>query len=65
MLKEKGLRKAVSTVLHDQYHGMKSRVVSVNWKLIGSNEQPIADMDFLYVLIGGDGAWKIGLANLI
>ena len=65
MLQENGLSKAVPTVVHDQYHGMKNRVVSVNWKLIGSNEQPFANFDFLYVLIGGDGAWKIGLANLI
>jgi len=65
MLKENGLNKAVPTVVHDQHHGLKNRVVSVNWKLIGSNEQPIADLDFLYVLVGGDGAWKIGLANLI
>jgi len=69
LLKDNDLRKAVPTVLHDQHHGPKNRVVSVNWKLLGQSDRPFAEFDFLYVLIGCDGpdqgVWKISLANLI
>jgi len=65
MLDDKGLTKATPTVLHDQRHGADNRVVSVNWKLYGADDRPFADLDFLYVLTGGDGAWKVSLANLI
>jgi len=65
LLKDNAMIRAEPSILHDQRHGEDNRVVSVNWKLIGVSEQPFADFDFLYVLTGGDGAWKISLANMI
>lgn len=65
MLKVNDLTKAVPSIEHDQHHGAKNRVVSVRWKLIGANDQTFADFGFLYVLVGGDGVWKIALANLL
>ncbi|HEY9078626.1 hypothetical protein [Magnetovibrio sp.] len=65
MLQENGLTRAVPTILNDQHHGTDHRVVSVHWDLYGATDQPFAAFDFLYVLIGGEGTWKVSLANLL
>jgi len=64
-LKEGGLAKAAPTILHDLHHGANNRVISVNWKLSGADGRLLVDTDFLYVLVGGEGNWKISLANLL
>ena len=64
-LKDNGLVQAVPTILDDKRHGADHRVVAVNWKLSDANGRVFVDADFLYVLVGGEGNWKISLANLI
>lgn len=53
------------TIEQDNRHGSNNRVVSVNWTLINGAGHTFADLDFLYVLVGGEGHWKISVANLI
>jgi len=64
-LKQSGLAKAVPTILNDRQHGLNNRVVAVNWKMFGADGEVFTEFDVLYVLVGGDGAWKISLAKLI
>lgn len=64
-LKARGLSDAKAEILHDQAHGNNNRVVTVRWSLIGEDGAEFAAFEFLYVLVGGPGAWKISLANLV
>lgn len=60
-----GLTRAVPVLVEDRVYGAANRTVLVSWRLFGGQSAPFAEFAFLYVLAGGDGAWKIQLANLI
>lgn len=62
-LRERAPARAVPTILDDRAYGDGNRVVSVQWRLFDKADQIESEWGYLYVLIGGDGAWKISLAN--
>ena len=65
LLKDQQLSGAVPTIVHDHAFGATNRVVSVDWQLIDGAGRSFADLEYLYVLVGGKGNWKISMANLI
>lgn len=65
MLDENDLAKAIPTIVHDELHGSDNRVITVKWRMFAATDEAFAEFEYLYVLVGGEGNWKISLANLI